>query len=50
MIAMRWVAAEPAAALDLAEAAYARLTADFLMHPGIAHLKARLTQMLSQAV
>ena len=48
--AMRWVAAEPAAALDLAEAAYARLTADFLMHPGIAHLKARLTQMLSQAV
>lgn len=41
------LAADSARAATMAEAAYARLTADFLMHPGIAHLKARLEAMLA---
>ncbi len=44
---MTALAADPARAAALADAAYDRLTADFLMHPGIAHLKARLDAMLA---
>jgi len=47
--AMLDVAAHPAQAHARAGAAYERLTRDFLMHPGITHLHARLTAMLSQA-
>ncbi|MFK7836274.1 MAG: glycosyltransferase family 4 protein [Sulfitobacter sp.] len=44
--AMLKVAHDPAMAAELADAAFARLTSDFLMHPGIAHLKSRLLAML----
>lgn len=46
--AMLRVAGDPALGPGLAKAAYHRLTQDFLMHPGIAHLKDRLTAMLAQ--
>lgn len=39
-------AADPALGERLAEAAFARLLSDFTMSPGIAHLHARLTDML----
>ncbi|MFT6677182.1 MAG: glycosyltransferase involved in cell wall biosynthesis [Sulfitobacter sp.] len=42
-------AADPAQGPALAEQAYARLTRDFLMHPGILHLKQRLVAMLAKA-
>lgn len=45
--AMMMLAGDPAHAATLADSAYARLTSDFLMHPGINHLHARLTAMLS---
>ena len=45
--AMQGVAADPAQADAMAKAAFARLTADFLMHPGITHLTRRLTAMLT---
>lgn len=40
------LAADPARALAMAEAAHARLMAEFRMEPGIAHLAKRLTAML----
>ncbi|MEL7133886.1 MAG: glycosyltransferase, partial [Pseudomonadota bacterium] len=40
--AMTRVAGDPALGPSLAEAAHARLRADFMMHPGIAHLAQRL--------
>lgn len=43
------LATAPALRADLAKAAYRKLTTDFLMHPGIAHLHKRLTQMLDHA-
>ncbi|QFT58799.1 GDP-mannose-dependent alpha-(1-6)-phosphatidylinositol monomannoside mannosyltransferase [Sulfitobacter sp. THAF37] len=46
--AMTDLATAPARAARMAEAAHARLTSEFLMQPGIAHLKRRLTQMLAQ--
>lgn len=39
---------DPTLGPTLAVAAYTRLTSDFLMHPGIKHLTARLTAMLAQ--
>ncbi|MEW9921611.1 glycosyltransferase family 4 protein [Marimonas sp. MJW-29] len=47
--AMQDIAACPDKGTRMAEAACARLTADFLMHPGIAHLHDRLTTMLGCA-
>ncbi len=47
--AMSQVASDPAGAHELAKAAYTRLNADFLMHPGIAHLTERLNAMLAAA-
>lgn len=47
--AMQGFASEPTQGAAMAEAAYARLTQDFLMHPGIEHLKQRLLSMLAQA-
>ncbi len=44
--AMQELASDPARAAGLADAAFDRLTAEFLMHPGIAHLKERLVKML----
>ncbi|WP_299916584.1 glycosyltransferase family 4 protein [uncultured Roseobacter sp.] len=41
------IAASPENAQKMADAAYDRLVSAFQMHPGIAQLKARLTQMLS---
>ena len=43
--ALSRLALDPALRSRLAEAAYARLTADFLMQPGIRQLDARLQQM-----
>jgi glycosyltransferase involved in cell wall biosynthesis len=42
-------ASDPSQGAAMAEAAYGRLTQDFLMHPGIEHLKKRLLAMLAQA-
>ncbi len=47
--AMQGFASDPTQGSAMAEAAYARLTQDFLMHPGIEHLKRRLLAMLAQA-
>jgi len=47
--AMQGFASGPTQGAAMAEAAYARLTQDFLMHPGIEHLKQRLLAMLAQA-
>ncbi|MBM1311151.1 glycosyltransferase family 4 protein [Sulfitobacter mediterraneus] len=47
--AMQGFASDPTQGAAMAEAAYARLTQDFLMHPGIEHLKKRLLAMLAQA-
>jgi glycosyltransferase involved in cell wall biosynthesis len=47
--AMQGFASDPTQGAAMAEAAYARLTRDFLMHPGIEHLKKRLLAMLAQA-
>lgn len=47
--AMAEFAGDPARGAAMAAAAYDRLTREFLMHPGIAHLKARLLGMLQQA-
>ncbi|MEP5732024.1 MAG: glycosyltransferase family 4 protein [Sulfitobacter sp.] len=47
--AMQKVAGDATFAATLADAAYLRLTSDFLMHPGIVHLKSRLLGMLGQA-
>jgi glycosyltransferase involved in cell wall biosynthesis len=47
--AMRNVASDPVLGPRLAEKAYARLRAEFLMHPGIKHLRDRLGAMLEQA-
>lgn len=47
--AMQGFASVPTQGAVMAEAAYARLTQDFLMHPGIDHLKKRLLAMLAQA-
>ena len=47
--AMNDLAGDPTQAHAMAEAAFARLTADFLMHPGIVHLTKRLTAMLTAA-
>ena len=47
--AMAVFAQDPAHGAAMADAAFVRLTKDFMMHPGIAHLKGRLTQMLTQA-
>jgi glycosyltransferase involved in cell wall biosynthesis len=47
--AMQGFASVPTQGAAMAEAAYARLTQDFLMHPGIEHLKKRLLAMLAQA-
>ncbi|MBM1557602.1 glycosyltransferase family 4 protein [Sulfitobacter mediterraneus] len=47
--AMQGFASDPTQGAAMAEAAYARLTQDFLMHPGIEHLKRRLLAMLAQA-
>jgi glycosyltransferase involved in cell wall biosynthesis len=47
--AMSRVAHEADLGPRLAEAAFARLTSDFLMHPGIKHLEARLSAMLAHA-
>ncbi|KIN70527.1 Glycosyltransferase, group 1 family protein [Sulfitobacter noctilucae] len=47
--AMLRVAQDSAFALRMADAAFDRLTADFLMHPGIRHLHARLTAMMADA-
>ncbi|KIN63426.1 Glycosyltransferase, group 1 family protein [Sulfitobacter noctilucicola] len=44
---MMRLAADPALADKMTEAAFERLTQDFLMHPGIVHLKKRLDAMLS---
>jgi glycosyltransferase involved in cell wall biosynthesis len=46
--AMMRFAETPTFGPALADAAYARLTEHFLMHPGIAHLTERLTAMLRQ--
>ena len=46
--AINTFATEPTLGPRLAEAAYARLRQDFTMAPGIAHLHARLTQMLAR--
>ncbi len=46
--AMTALAADPSGAAALAEAAYNRLTREFLMHPGIERLKLRITAMLEQ--
>lgn len=46
--AMCRVADDPDLGPRLAAAAYARLTSEFLMHPGITHLTARLSAMLAQ--
>lgn len=48
--AMMQFVTDPALGPRLAKAAHARLTSDFLMHPGITHLKARLAAMLTQSV
>jgi glycosyltransferase involved in cell wall biosynthesis len=45
--AMMQFADDPALGPAMAEQAYARLTSDFTMAPGITHLYRRLTQMLS---
>jgi len=45
--AMAGFAADPVRAAAMADAALARLTSDFLMQPGIAHLKKRLVAMLA---
>ncbi|MDF3415940.1 glycosyltransferase family 4 protein [Sulfitobacter sp. M57] len=45
--AMQELATDPARAHGLADAAYDRLTAHFLMHPGIEHLTGRLNAMLT---
>ncbi len=45
--AMAGFAADPVRAAEMADAALARLTSDFLMQPGIAHLKKRLVAMLA---
>jgi glycosyltransferase involved in cell wall biosynthesis len=42
------LAADPARARSMAEAAHARLMAEFRMEPGIAHLAKRLTAMLER--
>ena len=47
--AMQGFASDPTQGSAMAEAAYGRLTQDFLMHPGIEHLKQRLLAMLAQA-
>lgn len=47
--AMQQVAADPALGPRLAEAAHARLHAEFTMAPGIAHLAARLRGILKSA-
>lgn len=47
--AMARLADDPALAQTLAEAAHARLRAEFLMAPGIARLRARLEALLSPA-
>jgi glycosyltransferase involved in cell wall biosynthesis len=44
------VAGDPSLGPRLADAAFERLTSEFLMHPGIAHLKARLNEMLAQGI
>lgn len=46
--AMQRVAGDGALGPQLADNAYQRLTSAFLMHPGIAHLKGRLSTMLAQ--
>ncbi len=45
--AMQSVANDPAKAGAMAKTAFERLNADFLMHPGIAHLTRRLSAMLT---
>ncbi len=45
--AMSGLASDPVRAAALAEAAYSRLTSEFLMHPGITQLHARLTAMIT---
>ena len=45
--AMHRFASEPTLGPTLAKAAYERLTREFLMHPGIQHLKTRLDTMLA---
>ena len=45
--AMQRFAQEPALGQQMADAAYQRLTENFLMQPGIDHLAARLRQMLA---
>ncbi|MEP4196540.1 MAG: glycosyltransferase family 4 protein [Aliishimia sp.] len=45
--ALMRIANNPKEAADWATAAEARLKADFAMHPGIAHLKTRLEEMLA---
>ncbi len=47
--AMQRFAQDPGLGADMAENAYARLTRDFLMHPGIQQLKSRLDGLLSAA-
>lgn len=47
--AMLKFATQPALGPRLAKAAYDRLTREFLMHPGILHLKKRLAGMLTQS-
>jgi len=42
------LADDPLGSAAMAQAAYDRLTSDFLMHPGITHLAARLRAMLGQ--
>ena len=46
--AMLDLAQKPDKAAGLADAAFERLTADFLMHPGIVHLTSRLNAMLAR--
>jgi len=46
--AMQQIAHDPALGPQLAEKAFQRLTTDFLMHPGIDHLKRRLDATLKQ--
>ncbi len=46
--AIETFASDPSLGPRLADAAYARLRAEFMMDPGIARLKARLDQMLAQ--
>ena len=40
------LANEPVVTAELAQAAYVRLTEEFLMHPGIARLSRKLTELI----